>query len=45
VSETERDPVASDGAPEPNWRRLYVAVLLALVVEVVLFYVFTRAFA
>lgn len=28
-----------------SWRNLYAAVLLALAVEVVLFYVFTRAFA
>jgi hypothetical protein len=28
-----------------SWRNLYAAVLLALAAEVVLFYVFTRAFA
>lgn len=28
-----------------SWRNLYTAVLLALAVEVVLFYIFTRAFA
>jgi hypothetical protein len=28
-----------------TWPRMYAAVLLALAVEVVLFYVFTRAFA
>jgi hypothetical protein len=28
-----------------TWRRLYTAVLLALAVEVVLFYLFTRSFA
>jgi hypothetical protein len=37
--------------PEPappilgSWRKLYTAVLLALAAEVVLFYLFTRAFA
>lgn len=42
----------NDGAgPEPappilgSWRNLYTAVLLALAAEVVLFYLFTRAFA
>ncbi len=28
-----------------SWRNLYTAVLLALAVEVILFYVFTRSFA
>lgn len=28
-----------------TWRRLYTAVLLFLVAEIVLFYVFTRVFA
>ena len=28
-----------------SWRNLYAAVLIALAVEVVLFYVFTRVFA
>jgi hypothetical protein len=38
-------------APEPpppilgSWRNLYTAVLVALAVEVVLFYAFTRMFA
>ena len=43
MSEPDRDSRASQ--PEPNWRRLYIAVLAALAVEVVLFYLFTRSFA
>lgn len=35
-------PVAEN---EPNWRKLYAAVLGALALEVILFYVFTRSFA
>jgi hypothetical protein len=30
--------------PQYNWRRLYAAVLLVLVAEVVVFYIFTKAF-
>ena len=29
---------------EPNWRRLYTAVLLFLALQVALFYWFTKAF-
>ena len=38
----DNPPVAEN---EPNWRRLYAAVLGALALEVILFYLFTRAFA
>ena len=31
--------------PEPNWPRLYAAVLLFLAFEIAVFYLFTRAFA
>jgi hypothetical protein len=37
----------SDEVPPPigrTWNRLYAAVLLTLAVEVILFFVFTRAF-
>jgi len=30
---------------EPNWPRLYAAVLLFLGFEILIFYLFTRAFA
>jgi hypothetical protein len=30
---------------EPNWRALYVIVLLALAAEIAIFYGFTRVFA
>jgi len=30
---------------EPNWRRLYAAVLITLAVLIALFYAFTKAFA
>ena len=40
-------PEANDGRPPVggSWRNLYVAVIGTLVVLVILFYVFTRAFA
>ncbi|HYO77028.1 MAG TPA: hypothetical protein VE010_11240 [Thermoanaerobaculia bacterium] len=41
------DDKQPDGAPPilGSWRNLYTAVLLALAVEIALFYLFTRSFA
>jgi hypothetical protein len=41
---TEREP--EDAPPiGKTWPRLYAAVIITLVVEIVIFYAFTRAFA
>ena len=45
---TTEDRPADTEPPPPilgSWRNLYTAVLAALVVEVILFYAFTRMFA
>jgi hypothetical protein len=44
----DRSPASPTEPPPPilgSWRNLYTAVLAALVVEVILFYAFTRMFA
>jgi hypothetical protein len=42
VDRDDNSPVAEN---EPRWRRLYAAVLGALALEVLLFWLFTRSFA
>jgi heme/copper-type cytochrome/quinol oxidase subunit 2 len=51
----ESEPRMSDNAPtadgqqptasEPNWRLIYSAVIIELAILIVIFYIFTKAFA